>query len=226
MKLVIGHLYNDLMNLYGENGNIKVLIYHLKSLKIDVELKELTLENKINFDNLDLIYMGCGTESNRKIVLNNLMKYKNNIKKAYKDNKMFLITGNALALFGEYIEDINNEKIECLSIFNFHTKMEKKRFVKEISTKAKFVNDNILGFLNTSDKLYNDKGKEIEGYGIYKKNFYGTNLVGPILARNPEFLNYFVTKLIKYKDGKEKIKELNTKFDEEAYLDYVAIKEK
>lgn len=226
MKLVIGHLYNDLMNLYGENGNIKVLMYHLKSLKIDVELKELSLENKINFDNLDLIYMGCGTENNRKIVLNNLMKYKNNIKKAYKDNKMFLITGNALALFGEYIEDINNEKIECLSIFNFHTKIENKRFVKEVSTKAKFVNDDILGFLNTSDKLYNDKGKEIEGYGIYKKNFYGTNLVGPILARNPEFLNYFVTKLIKYKDGKEKVKELNTKFDEEAYLDYVAIKEK
>ncbi len=226
MKLVIGHLYNDLMNLYGENGNIKVLMYHLKSLKIDVELKELSLENKINFDNLDLIYMGCGTEDNRKIVLNNLMKYKNNIKKAYKNNKMFLITGNALALFGEYIEDINNEKIECLSIFNFHTKIENKRFVKEVSTKAKFVNDDILGFLNTSDKLYNDKGKEIEGYGIYKKNFYGTNLVGPILARNPEFLNYFVTKLIKYKDGKEKVKELNTKFDEEAYLDYVAIKEK
>ena len=226
MKLVIGHLYNDLMNLYGENGNIKVLMYHLKSLKIDVELKKLSLENKINFDNLDLIYMGCGTEDNRKIVLNNLMKYKNNIKKAYKNNKMFLITGNALALFGEYIEDINNEKIECLSIFNFHTKIENKRFVKEVSTKAKFVNDDILGFLNTSDKLYNDKGKEIEGYGIYKKNFYGTNLVGPILARNPEFLNYFVTKLIKYKDGKEKVKELNTKFDEEAYLDYVAIKEK
>ena len=58
MKLVIGHLYYDLMNLYGENGNIKVLEYQLKNQGINVEVKKLSLDDKIDFDKLDLIYIG------------------------------------------------------------------------------------------------------------------------------------------------------------------------
>ena len=97
MKLVIGHLYYDLMNLYGENGNIKVLEYHLKNQGIKVEVKKLSLDDKIDFENLDLIYIGCGTEKNRNIVLKDLLKYKKEIKEYFKENKFFLVTGNALS---------------------------------------------------------------------------------------------------------------------------------
>ena len=222
MKLVIGHLYYDLMNLYGENGNVKVLEYQLKKQGIDVSIKKLSLDDKIDFSNLDLIYMGCGTENNRDIVLKDLLKYKKEIKKAFNDNKFFLITGNALPLFGKYIMDLDNHKTNALGVFDFYCKMEKNRIVKEANISCTFLKDNLLGFINKSGNIYqNDKLIE---YGIYKNNFYGTYLLGPILARNPEFMEYFITNLINNKSEKQKIMPFNKTLDEEAYLDYIAFK--
>lgn len=222
MKLVIGHLYYDLMNLYGENGNIKVLEYQLKNQGINVEVKKLSLDDKIDFDKLDLIYMGCGTEKNRDIVLKDLLKYKKEIKKCFNENKFFLVTGNALSLFGKYIEDLEGNKQNTLCIFDFYTKENKNRIVKEANTNCTFLKDNLLGFINKQENLYSNN-RLIE-YGIYKNNFYGTFLLGPILARNPEFMEYFITNLILFKDKKFKLKSFNKELDEEAYLDYIAFK--
>ena len=100
--------------------------------------------------------------------------------------------------------------------------MEKNRIVKEANISCTFLKDNLLGFINKSDNIYqNDKLIE---YGIYKNNFYGTYLLGPILARNPEFMEYFITNLINNKSEKQKIMPFNKTLDEEAYLDYIAFK--
>ncbi len=222
MKIIIGHLYYDLMNLYGDNGNIKVLEYQLKSQKVDYEIKKLSLDDKINFKDIDLIYIGSGTEENEKLVLKDLLKYKKDIKEAYLSNKFFLITGNAIELFGQYIIDKNKDINKALNLFKYYTKEESIRIVGEVSVTTNFLKDNLLGFVNHQGNIYNDKSKI--DYGIYKNNFYGGYLLGPILARNPEFMEYFITKLIKYKNKKMKIKSFNTHLDEEAYLDYIALK--
>lgn len=223
MKLIIGHLYYDLMNLYGENGNIKVLEYHLKNQKVDYEIKKLSINNKINFDELDLIYIGSGTEKNRNLVMKDLTKYKDEIRKAYKDNKFFLITGNAIEMFGKYLIDKNQNIHEGANLFNYFVKDE-KRTVGEVFTKAHFLKDNVLGFLNHQGKIYINDKKKLDGYGIYKKNFYGTYILGPILARNPEFLEYFLKKLLKSKNKNFRLKGINRELDDEAYLDYVIFK--
>ena len=76
MKIVIGHLYYDLMNLYGEIGNVIALKNALESQGVDVEIKNISIDNKISFDKFDFIYIGSGMESSKKIVLNHLNKYK------------------------------------------------------------------------------------------------------------------------------------------------------
>ncbi len=126
MEITIGHLYYDLMNLYGESGNIKVLTYQLEKQNIKVNIKKLSIKDEINFDELDLIYIGSGTLNNQKLVLNDILKYKNDIYKYYNNNKFFLITGNAIELFGKYIIDINNKKYNCLGLFDYYTKENKK----------------------------------------------------------------------------------------------------
>lgn len=223
MKLIIGHLYPDLMNLYGDNGNIKVLEYHLKKQKVDYEIRNLSLNSKIDFTDLDLIYIGSGTEKNRNLVINDLLKYKKEIKEAYKADKFFLITGNALEMFGQYLIDKNDNVYKGLNLFSYYVKDE-DRTVKEVFTKAAFLKDNILGFTNHQGNIYTKDNKKLEGYGIYKKNFYGTYLLGPILARNPEFLNYFLKKLLKYKNKNFRIKPINTELDENAYLEFMVFK--
>lgn len=223
MKLVIGHLYHDLMNLYGDNGNIKVLEYQLKIQKIDYEIKKLSINDEINFSKLDLIYIGSGSEKNRDIVLKDILKYKKEIKECYKNNKCFLITGNAIELFGQYLIDKNNKVHKCLNLFNYYIKDE-ERTVAEIVAKAPFLKDSILGFVNHQGIIYSKNGKKLEGYGIYKNNFYGTYILGPILARNPEFLEFFLKKLIKNKSKNFRIKPIDRTLDDEAYIDFMIFK--
>ena len=118
----IAHLYYDLMNLYGDNGNLKALKYQLDYQGIKSKIEFLTIGDNIDFSKYDFIYMGPGTDYNQKLVLKDIMKYKNNIKEAIDNNTFFLITGNALDLFGKYILETNEKKTKVLSIFNFYSK--------------------------------------------------------------------------------------------------------
>lgn len=222
MEITIGHLYYDLMNLYGEIGNIKVLTYHLKNQGIKVNIKNLSIDDNINFDELDLIYIGSGTNNNQLLVLNDILKYKEDIHKYYNDNKFFLITGNAIELFGEKIIDIDNNIHEGLKLFDYYTKENKKRIVNEVYIPSLFTKDNILGFNNHFGSIYKDNIK-LDNKFIFNNNFYGTYTLG-LLPRNPSFTKYFIKQLIINKNKKFKIKDFNFKLDKKAYTDFIAFK--
>lgn len=222
MEITIGHLYYDLMNLYGEIGNIKVLTYHLKNQGIKVNIKNLSIDDDINFDELDLIYIGSGTNNNQLLVLNDILKYKEDIHKYYNNNKFFLITGNAIELFGEQIIDIDNNVHEGLKLFDYYTKENKKRIVNEVYIPSLFTKDNILGFNNHFGSIYKDNIK-LDNKFIFNNNFYGTYTIG-LLPRNPSFTKYFIKQLIINKNKKFKIKDFNFKLDKKAYTDFITFK--
>ena len=222
MEITIGHLYYDLMNLYGEIGNIKVLTYHLKNQGIKVNIKNLSIDDDINFDELDLIYIGSGTNNNQLLVLNDILKYKEDINKYYNDNKFFLITGNAIELFGEKIIDIDNNIHEGLKLFDYYTKENKKRIVNEVYIPSLFTKENILGFNNHFGSIYKDNIK-LDNKFIFNNNFYGTYTLG-LLPRNPSFTKYFIKQLIINKNKKFKIKDFNFKLDKKAYTDFITFK--
>ena len=89
MKITILYLYCDLLNLYGESGNVKVLKKSLESLDIDVSLKFSTLDDEIDLTDVDLIYVGSGSEKNQLLALEHLKKYK-------EEMKEFILSGNYL----------------------------------------------------------------------------------------------------------------------------------
>ena len=197
MTIYIGHLYYDLMNLYGENGNIKSIKYLLESQKIKVIIDNISLNDNIDFNKYDLIVIGCGTYNNLKLSLNHLKKYKKDINEYIESNKFILATGNSIELFGQKINDI-----EALKIFNYNSKKLDKRIVGDCITTTNLIKTKIIGFQNREsyiDEITNNLFKD-KDIGIKYKNFYGTYLLGPILIRNPEFAKYFVNELIKKYD--------------------------
>ena len=230
MKTIkIAHLYYDLMNLYGENGNVKCLEKYLTKQNIKVEVSYLTKDDKINFNNYDVFYIGSGNNDSFKIALEDLKKYKDKINNIMND-KFFIVTGNALNLFGnKYIN--KNEIIECLNILNFSIKESKKRFVGEQLYKTTLISEEIIGFENRSSMLIDNKEnylfESINGFGndkstkfegVRHKNFYGTYLLGPLLIRNPYFTNYLVKEIC----NKHNIEFIETKDNLEikAYEEY------
>lgn len=190
----IAYLYYDLLNLYGENGNIKAITNVLDYNKIKYKVIYLSLNDKLDFNKYDLVYIGSGTEENQKIALEHLLKYQDNIKEYIKNGGFMLATGNSLDLFGKKIKTKTKE-YEALGIFNYEVTQD-ERVIKEVYIPAKIFDANILGFINNNSHISKIKNSLFEEEGIHSKNFYGTYIIGPILVRNPEFLKYFLTKLI------------------------------
>jgi len=213
-EIHIAHLYYDLLNLYGEKGNILVLKKELEKQGLSVTVHELTKDDKLNFDKYDLVYMGAGTENNQKIVLDSLMQYKDKIKQRIKDNHHFLITGNSIELFGSYIIDKTGRRHESLGMFYYHAEERDKRIAEEALMRCKFLDKLVFGTQNQPSFIIgNDKplfevikgvgsfpGAKTEGVRFY--NFYGTYLFGPLLVRNPHFLEHIIKELVttKYPD--------------------------
>lgn len=219
MTVYIAHLYYDLMNLYGEVGNIKALKYALESEKDKVEIDKLTVLDDIDFSKYDIIYIGSGTENNQLLVLEDIKKYKDEIKKYIESNKFIIATGNSIELFGKSIS--NNS---ALNIFNYTSKQIDKRIVSDVIIKMKNVKDNVIGFQNRGSIIEgNDNPLFIDdaNLGVNYKNFYGTYILGPILARNPELNKYLVSKILKMKNNKFKVKNIDLKLEKKAYKSYL-----
>ena len=209
MKINIGYLYYDLLNLYGDSGNIKTLLYHLKEQGINVNIKYMTLNEEKDFSDLDMIYIGSGTENNILLALEDLKKDKEKIKDFLKEDKILLSTGNSLELFGNYI--IGTQKIKALGIQDYVV-MGQNRIVKDVDSKDSFNNLEIIGFEN-----HNGHNLSNTSDIINKGSFYATYIIGPILVRNPKLCSYFVHKLIDKKDSNFDYKEEDYELDELAY---------
>jgi len=192
----IAYLYYDFLNLYGESGNIKIISKVLKENKIKHEILYLSLEDELDFNSYDLVYIASGTEDNQKIALSHLLKYKEDIKKYIDDNKFMLVTGNSTDLFGRYI--FENKEYEALSIFDY-TVIQEKRKMQEVYIDGNIINKKILGFINNNSQISNIIYPLFDNEGIKYNNFYATYILGPILVRNPEFLKYFLNNLTNQK---------------------------
>ena len=102
MKTInVAHLYYDLMNLYGESGNLLALKKHLENQQVKVKITNLSIEDDLDFSKYDFFYIGSGNDEAYSLALNHLKKYQKEIKKAIENKRFFLITGNALCLFGD-----------------------------------------------------------------------------------------------------------------------------
>lgn len=229
MKITIAYLYYDILNLYGESGNIKVLKKQFEDQGINVTIKFLSLDDELDFSKYDVVYMGMGTESNKKLALKHLYKYKNDIKLAIDNNKFFIITGNSIDMFGKYLLDKNNKKIRTLHIFEYHCKEEEFRIVDEALMKCDYIKKPIIGFQN-QESIMRDNDKPmfnvLKGTGSYPnalkegvlyKNFYGTYLIGPLLVRNPELTKYLVRKIIISKNNRFNFNRFNLMMEKNAY---------
>ena len=216
MKITIGHLFPDLLNLYGDRGNIQCLLQRLRWRGIDAEVKTFSIDDEIDFSALDIVLLGGGSDREQMLVCNRLKEIKAEFKAYVEDMGVVIAICGGYQLLGKYYET-DEGKIDGLDIVDMYTVQEKGRLINNIFIKSDLFEMPIVGFENHGGRTYINDNKPLgkvvfgkgnngkSGYeGVVYKNVIGTSLHGPLLPKNPQLCDYLLTKALERKYGTDK----------------------
>ena len=194
------HLFPRLLSLYGEYGNVAVLEKVMKENGHSVSVTGWE-NGDLDLNGYDFIYIGSGTEDNLLEAVKRLAPHADAIAASIAGGQQWLATGNAMTIFGAAITRKGAE-YQSLGSFGYTTELnENKRFLGDVVTKPAF-GAACIGFINNSciyrgtenplfelvlnPQLGNDKATPMDCFR--SGNFYGTQLIGPLLVKNPHVL--------------------------------------
>lgn len=210
MKIKILHMYPDLLNLYGDKGNIECMRKRLLWRGIDAEVVSFTCEDtEFDLSDVDIVFIGGGSDREQKIVCHRLLEHKEALKAYVEDNGALAAVCGGYQLLGKYYK-LEDETIEGLDILDIYTEQGKKRLIGNVVLESDFLEQKIVGFENHGGRTYigNHKplGKVVYGFGndeesgyegVVYKNIVATYLHGPLFPKNPALCDYVLNNAIK-----------------------------
>lgn len=216
-ELTIGWLYPELMNIYGDRGNIICLTKRCEWRGIKVTVKRLDVGfNKEDLKTCDLLVMGGAQDRQQEAVSKDLFKKKEILKEMIKAGVPGLYICGAYQFLGNYYKLDDGTKITGLGILDLYTENpgnNSKRLIGNMAFDSSILNYKIVGFENHGGRTYLGKnikplGNVIKGYGnngkdnfegaSYKESF-ATYSHGPILPKNPKLADYLIKKALSKK---------------------------
>lgn len=169
MKLNIVNMYQDILNLYGDIGNFICIKKRCNWMGINVIGEDFTLGSEINFENTDMILIGGWSDRGQGIVLNHLQNYRDEISEFIDNNKVLLTICGSYQILGEYYQEPNGEKYDCLEKFDIQTKSKEDRLIGDIIIENKLGIEPriVIGFENHGRRTYHNYkpfGNVLYGY--------------------------------------------------------------
>ena len=232
-ELKLLYLYPDMLELYGDYGNIQVLKYRMEKRNIKLIVDRYSIGDSMpNFAEYDIVFAGGGADNEQSILSEDLIKYKEEIKEAVNNGTFFLLICGAYQLFGKYYKGVEGNIIPGLEIFDYYTEAEpdrRKRCIGNIVIDVKIgdLDTKVIGFENHGGQTYDIKspfGKVLYGNGnkfedieegYMQKNVIATYLHGPLLSKNPDVADYIISYCLERKyNEKEKLEKLDDTFEE------------
>ena len=194
-------MYHDLMDLYGDKGNIETLRYRASKRGINVVVDTCTLQEKRNIEDYDIFFLGGGADKEQTLIYKDLLARKESILKAKESGTAFLLICGGYQLFGQYYLDQDGQKIDGLGIYDYYTESSDRdhRCIGNIVVKTNIHDKEVtvVGFENHGGQtkaVSNPFGKVLVGHGnTFKGKYEGymdaqtiaTYMHGPLLPKNP-----------------------------------------
>lgn len=215
MKLTIGHLYPDLLNLYGDRGNIQCLMKRCLWRGIEAETVSFELDDKIDFSNLDIVLLGGGSDREQMLVCEKLKEIQKDFKEYVEQDGVVIAICGGYQLLGNYY-NTEKGKMEGLSLVDMYTEQGENRLIDNIVLQSELFDMPIVGFENHGGRtfigensplgkvLYGSGNDGKSGYeGVVYKNVIGTYLHGPLLPKNPQLADELILRALRRKYGKD-----------------------
>ncbi|MEG6521645.1 type 1 glutamine amidotransferase [Desulfotomaculum sp. 1211_IL3151] len=229
--LKVCHLYPDLLNLYGDKGNVIAFLQRCRWRQIPVELVEVNVGEPVNFHDIDFLFLGGGSDREQNLMAADLLARKDSLVEAINQGLVVLAICGGYQMLGQYYLTTDGQRIPGLGILDHYTKAGNARLIGNVIIDMKIGAETIkvVGFENHSGQTFignmEPLGKVITGYGnngqdglegVRHKNVFGSYLHGPLLPKNSKLTDLFIKLSLERRGIKQDLLPLEDRFEDQA----------
>ena len=234
MDLKICHLYPDVLNLYGDGGNIRCLAQRLRWRGLGVQVTKMPIGAAESLAGYDLIFIGGGQDFEQEVLLEDLHRGRDReLKAAVQDGVTILAICGGYQMLGAYYETHDGKRCDFVGALDLYTVGARERMIGNYMYKAdeKLGGFTVVGFENHSGKTrlgpkVEPLGKVLAGFGnngedgtegAHYKNAFGTYSHGPLLPKNPDFADLLISTALERKYGRAALEPLDDTLERAAH---------
>ena len=206
--LTIVHLFPELLNLYGDGGNVIALTRRLQWRGLPVEVREVGMGDAMDFSQADIVFIGGGADREQMIVKDAMVARKSELSAYVADGCVLLaVCGGYQFLGHSYAMD--DVVVEGLGVIDMETVRGEGRLIGNAVIQSDICDAPIVGFENHGGrttlgpdakplgrvlgKTFGNNGED--GFeGVHQGNLVGTYLHGPLLPKNPQVADYLIAR--------------------------------
>ena len=212
MKLVVGHLYPDYLNIYADRGNIAVLARRAAWRGHELEVRSVGLGDPVDPEACNLLYVGGGQDREQALVAPDIAAKADGLRAAVERGTPLLAVCGGYQLLGRFYRDRDGSELPGAAVFPLETLAGERRMIGDVLLECSLdgVPRTLAGFENHAGHTVLDAGAEplgrvIAGFGNDGKsgfegcrvaNAIGTYLHGPLLPRNPWLADWLLAKAL------------------------------
>lgn len=230
MQINIACLYSDLLNIYGDRGNVIAFTKRCQWRGIVVNTFEIKIGDVIDPEKYDFYFMGGGQDQQQIAVSFELQKQKAALHQAAENGAVFLAICGGYQLLGHYYKPHKEDELKGISLLDIYSVAGHNRFIGNVAIKTDFPMEKantLTGFENHSGLTCLEAGTVPLGTvitgngnngkdkteGARKRNVFGTYLHGSFLPKNPHFTDYLIKLSLERKYGQVELAEINDDFE-------------
>lgn len=234
MEIRICHLYSDVLNLYGDRGNMITMKKRLEWRGVNVEVKKLNPGAKASFGDCDLIFIGGGMEFDNELIAQDLRAGRAaELRSAVEDGVSLLAICSGFQLLGEYCQDAKGARSAMSGLLDMYTLAGKERMTGNYKFRCGDISggSEVIGFENHQGKTYLGAGLEPLGKvlcghgnngedgteGARYKNLFGSYSYGPLLPKNPALCDHILLTALERKYGLKELAPLTDNAEKAAF---------
>lgn len=215
MKLRLCHLYGNLMNTYGDHGNLLMLKHRCKKQGIELETSLISIHEPFHPEQFDMVLFGGGQDFEQTIVAQDLQSKKDSLIEFIESDGVLLGICGGFQLLGHYYINALGTRLEGISAIDYYTiNQDGNRYIGDIEIHNEELNESYYGYENHSGRTFlgeNVKplGKVIVGCGnnnedktegAHYRNVFCSYFHGPLLVRNPHLADRLIDLAIERKN--------------------------
>ena len=231
MKLRVGHLYPDYLNIYADRGNIAVLSERARARGHELDVRAIGMNDGVPVGEVDLFYVGGGQDREQALVARDLAAKAEPLREAVEAGAAFLAVCGGYQLLGRFYKNVSGEELPGIGLLPLHTVAGERRMIGDVLLDCEWAGRTLAGFENHAGRTILDEGAEplgrvlhgfgndgVSGYeGCRYKRAYGTYLHGPLLPRNPWFADQVLADALAHAGGPTELSPLPDELEQEAH---------